>query len=1151
MTALRGYQMSKNQFKRLLMATTLLGGYYASISSVAYAQTAADDTDVEEVIQIPPTTTANDDDEMEEMVVTGSRLKRDTFSSTAPIQVITSENAAEEGLFSLVDILQTNSTATGQQIDSTFQGFVLDNGPGSETINLRALGADRTLVLLNGRRVGPSGAEGSPTQPSINLIPATMIDRTDLLLDGASAVYGSDAVAGVVNIILKNDYDGLELDAFADTPEQGAGQDYFLGARYGVNGDRGFIGGAIEYSYQDPWSASDRDFLNNDGLGCETFREITESGEIRTNDVSNTRLDQALGLTSDPGPCRATRLTQRFATLDGGFGSIYFQPDVNNTGIGFSESTLFSVPIDGNGDGVRDVVFSDFSPNGQQSEIQQIVNEQDQFSIFANGEYTFEGANNNTAYFEFLHVDRSIEATSAQPQLFPQVRANNPFNPCNIINNDCGAAYNSVLANPTFLENFATFLNTDLNPFGTSNCFGLPVEACTPTNFGLQRATGVSLDVQPIVGVLGDRNVTNVDLRQTRLVAGFRGDLPFLNSGFLNDWEYDVTAQYSYSKGESLRTGVLEDRLNLGLGIDPITGATLNAPCEGASSFAPEVGAGCVPVNLFAPSLYESAAGGSFATQAERDYLFGDRTFDTRIGQTVLSAIVQGDLFELPGGEASLLLGAEYREDSIDSDPNRVARDGLLFGFFSDAGAAGDVTNKELFGELSLPLGTGKAGLRELNIDLAGRVTDNEFYGTNYTYSTKLGWRPIDSLLLRATYGTSFRAPNTRELFLRSQSAFNNNFGDICAVPDAAFEAGGLNGEAGTYNPNNDFRSQVILDNCRLDGVDPTSYRANNQFYSVEIESGGVANGGIPGFEDLDPETSTSFTLGGSFEQPFFDSFDATLGVTYFNLDIDNAIFGVNSGFVTNSCYAGSAGLQSAFCGLFSRGADGDIDLIQTPFLNLNSDKAEFIDYNFRFNKDDIALFDKSWDIFGRTQISQYISRTSELVANTDGDIQFDELVGEFGVPEWTGSGTVGFTQDRWSASWTTRFIDSVAADDEVDRPIDPDANNRLLAVDGFTNAFDDVNTFNGAGTTVTCLGAEFGDENCRTVSSAPFYTTHNVSVVYRGDDWNIRLGVNNVFDKAPPLVSPREVFSINNVPVGNGYDLQGREYLVRVQKTF
>ena len=1147
--------MNTETFKKILLTSSFIGGGLSVFVGQAYAQTAPDtDTDTA-VIQLEEV--VEEDEAVDELVVTGSRLRRDTFSSTSPIQVIDYDSAAQEGLFSAVDILQSNAAATGQQIDSTFSGFVLDNGPGSETVNLRALGADRTLVLLNGRRIGPSGAEGSPTQASVNLIPNTMIDRIDLLLDGASAVYGSDAVAGVVNIILKNDYDGLELEALADTPEQGAGQDYTLGARYGVNSDRGFIGGAIEYTYQDPWFASDRDFLSNGGLGCETNLEITESGELRRNDISNNPVDAVLGLSSSPGPCVPSRLTQRFATLDGGFGSIYFQPDIDNTGLGFSESALFGVPIDGNGDGIRDVDFPDFSPNGQQADLQQIVNEQEQFSAFLNGEYTFEGEMNNKAYFEALYVDRNIEQVGQQPQLFPTVLGTNPFNPCNIENNDCGAAYNAVIADPGYVENFSQLLNSPFNAFGTENCFGLgPDGACTPAAFGLERQTGVSIDVLPVIGVLGDRNVTKTDLTQSRIVMGLTGDLPFVNSGSLNDWSYDVSAQYSYSKGESLRTGVLSDRLDLALGIDPNTGADLGAPCANADSFAPSVGAGCVPVNLFAPSLYATAAGGTFASQAERDYLFGDRTFDTRIGQLVLSATAQGDLIKLPGGEAGILIGAEFREDTIDSDPNDVARDGLLFGFFSDAGAKGEVTNKELFGELSLPLGTGQTGLRELNIDLAGRITDNEFYGTNGTYSIKAGYRPVDSLLLRGTYGTSFRAPNSRELFLRAQTGFNNNLFDPCAVPAAAFTQGGLGGNAtGVYDPSQDPRSQQTIDNCFADGVDPTSFRPNDPTVGVEVQSGGVTTGGVPGFEDLDPETSTSYTLGASFEQPFFDSFDATFGVTYFNIDIEDSIFGVNSQFVVNSCYGGSPNLASLFCGLFDRGADGDIAsdagaTVATPFLNLASEKAEFIDYNAQFNKSDISLLGKNWDIFGRTQISQYLKRNSSL-ENEDGDIDFDELVGEFGVPEWTGTGTLGFTQDRWSAAWTTRFIDSVAAPEEIDNPIDPDANNRLLSVDGFTNAFDDVNTFNGAGAVVTCLGAEFGDENCRTVSSAKSYSVHSLSASYRGDDWNLLVGVNNIFDKNPPLVSGREVLSINNVPIGNGYDLNGREYFVRVRKSF
>lgn len=1112
--------MTTVDYKKLLLGTSVLAGFAAmTFAAPVYAQTADED---EAPIQVQ--TVEENEEEGDEVVVTGSRLKKSTFSSTAPLQVLTTEDANQEGLFSPVDILQTNAAASGQQIDSTFQGFVLDNGPGSETINLRALGANRTLVLLNNRRMAPSGVEGAPTQPSINLVPSTMVDRFDLLLDGASAVYGSDAVAGVVNVLLRNDYDGLELSAFADSPEFGDGQDYTIGARYGVNGDRGFIGGAIEFDYQDPWTTADREFLN----GCETFREVTENGEIRTVNEFDAFDAQSFGLTAPTSPCRATRLTQRiipFSTLNAagtrrvGNGSIYYQPEIANSGIGpFSESTLFSVPFDGNGDGIRDVNFWEFSPNGDQADAQQLVNEQNQFSFFVNGEYTFEGDMNITPYFEVLFADRDIKATSQQPQLFPVVPFNNQFNPCNINapgGIDCAAAYNAQLENPDFAARFAATYGltpAQFRDFGILDIFS---------------RTGVSLNVQPVVGVRGDRNVTDVNIQQTRLLGGVRGDLPGINFAQFNDWTFDLSTVYSFSNGTSSRSGIRSDRLDLALGVNPATGALLNAPCENTGDFDQTLLNGCVPVNMFAPSLYQVSFGADFATQAERDYLFDSRDFDTFYGQLLIDLSVQGDVYTLPGGEVSLLLGASFRKDELNSTPDDIARDGLFFGFFSDAGAAGDRTVNEFYGEAFIPLGTGEIGLRELNLELAGRITDDEFYGTNNTYSVKAGWRPIDSLLLRATAGTSFRAPNLRELFLRGQSGFGT-LGDPCAVPDAAFDI--VNG----YTAANDPRSQVTLNNCVSAGLDPTTFLAG-QFSAYSVELNTQRN------QDLDPETSESFTIGASFEQPFTDAFDLSLGVTYFDLTVNDTIIEESAAFLINDCYNVVAGFTSLSCGKIVRDFTdlqnpGVIDIVNASFQNRFEDTAQFVDYNFRFDKDNIAFMEKSWDIFARGQFSQYIERKFTDI-QLDGTTLSNDFVGDFGVPEWVGSATFGLTQDRWQAAWTTRYIDGVETDETNQNGVP------VRAVNDFTNYVD--------GSVVTCGGPTQNDVNCRPVFSADEYFVHNLSIGYRGDDWNLLMGVNNIFNDEPPLVSPREVFSVNNVPLGNGYDLNGREYFVRVRKTF
>lgn len=139
----------------------------------------------------------------EEVVVTGSRLKRDTYTSVAPMQVITADVSREAGLVDAAEIVQNATVSSGEQVDLTYSGYVLDDGPGSQTADLRGLGSSRTLLLVNGRRMGPAGVEGAPTSPDLGLIPGLLVQQYDLLLDGASSVYGSDAVAGVLNVILR------------------------------------------------------------------------------------------------------------------------------------------------------------------------------------------------------------------------------------------------------------------------------------------------------------------------------------------------------------------------------------------------------------------------------------------------------------------------------------------------------------------------------------------------------------------------------------------------------------------------------------------------------------------------------------------------------------------------------------------------------------------------------------------------------------------------------------------------------------------------------------------------------------------------------------------------------------------------------------
>ena len=1148
--------MTDLTLKRLLLGSTLLVGLAAA---PAYAQSTAgsgvpeaDETVADGVFEQTDTLDEreellDDGSQMEEMIVTGSRLKRNTFNSITPLQVIDTDFSAQQGLFNPTEILQGSTASSGQQIDSTFGGFVLDNGPGSETVNLRGLGAGRSLVLIDGRRVSPAGVEGAPSQPSINLIPSTFVDDYNILLDGASSVYGSDAVAGVVNAVLKRDFDGLEIDVSGTLPEQDNGESFQLGASYGINADRGFIGFQGEYRKQESFKTNDRDFL----AGCQTYLEETVDGEIRTTRIDRQFENARIGIESPAFDCVQSGIARRIFIDDGaatsnfGFGSVYFDPADANTGIGqFTESSLIGgIPVDANGDGVADVDFSDFTINGQEGDLQDFLAEQEQVSFRVVGEYALEGEMNITPYFDVLYTGLETFQNAGAFQFFPTVGPNNPFNPCNPNNpggTDCVARLNDLLANPNYLATFQRALNTPGgNAFGTSDCFGIgdsPV--CSPQTFGLVfpefDQTGFVPEIVPITSIIGDRNEVDTKLDQTRILGGIKGDLPFIQFGDVGGFSFDISALHTVSDAEANRPGIREDRLNLALGVNPITPFNADGsvnelpggPCSGV--FSPDIQAGCVPVNVFAPSLYQNVVGNDFATQAERDYVFDDRLFGTIYEQTVLDAFVQGSLFTLPGGDVSIGIGGQLRWDDIDSQPSRVAGEGLLFGFFTDEGASGDRLTKELYGEVAIPLGTGKPGFREFNVELAGRLTDDEFYGTNETYSAKLGWRPIDSLLLRGTYGTSFRAPTVRELFLAGQSGFNT-FTDPCAVPAAAFS--GTIGGAGGYDPTQDFRDARTLENCRLAGLDPTTLGGGNPFDNSEITTGGTFL--------LDPEESESFTVGASFDQPFTEAFDLEVGVTYYEYEITDSFAELGGQGILNDCYVFQPGLTSPFCERITRAPDGNITLIEAGFVNRDVDTAKGVDISMDLRKDDIGVFGEFVDFAFSGNVNHL---TERLFIQTDNGVTIEEeLAGGFNFPEWQGIATASLEVDKFRFNWTTNYEGAVEADQGLDQFGNPELN-----VPAPTNFID------SPGDVFTSGGATLNDVDVIPVSRASDQWIHSPSIRYRHDeDLSIVVGVRNVFDNNPPLVSGTEVFQVNNVAIGGGYDYNGRRFFARLIKQF
>ncbi|MBB5518344.1 TonB-dependent receptor domain-containing protein [Amphiplicatus metriothermophilus] len=961
--------------------------------------------------------------------------------------------------------------ATGVQIDNTFTGFVLDNGPGASTLSLRGIDPERTLVLINGRRLGPGGVEGAPTSPDLNLIPSSLIGRVEVLLDGASSIYGSDAVAGVANIILRDDFDGFELETAFSVPETGGGKTSQVSATWGVTGDRGFIGVGAEFFRRDQMSVADR------GLLCNEHIEIDENGQRRSLEV-----DVFPGTTINT--CK-TQIIGRFRNLFSGQGDIFFTPGQSNTGI-----PNYSDDIDLNGDGLRDVdvkapLYNGIDPSRDLVRNQDLISQLERISFMAFGNYELQELNNMETFFEVGYFQRDSVILSSGAQIFPTLPAWNPLNPC---------GDEAVAANPSI-------------------CGGL----------------GVGVPVVPIVLVNGDRNNNEVTQSQIRLVGGIRGELPFFDGqgggGFIdfNNWTYELSGSYQRSFGDSVRRGILEDRLALSLltttrlpdgslacGIDP-DGDGIPNNIGDFDLFGFLGGPDCVPVDL----LSESVQGSNRLTPEEEEYLFGVRTFSTEIQQSIISGFITGNIAQLPGGQAALVLGFEYRQDEIQSRPDDNAEDGNFIGFFSDRGATGRRELKEGYGELDLPLLRNRPFFEELSLNFSGRLTNETFYGSNWTWSFKGLWRPFDWLAFRGSRGTSFRAPNLREQFFRGATGFVNAFNDPCIVPAAA-------NNGGVYDPTGDNRNQTTIDNCILDGVDPFSLGLTGAS-SIEVLTGGTT--------DLDAETSRSFTGGVVLDVPFdtlgvSDDLRFQISATHFDIKVTNTIEEPSVAFLFNDCYVNNAGLSSAFCGRITRDpATGFVDLVDAGFINIGRVTVRGFDFNTLLGATPFSIGNDPVDFTLDVRSTFIFEQEEEIIDSLDDNIR------EVGNPRWRGQGTAIADWRNWRALWRARYIG----------PQVNDAPSTFGARDTCRPIID----LSGARDTSDVL--------CRDVDFVKSYWVHNAAVTWRNDVWSVTAGINNVFDRDPPKADSAEVLvsAAGNFPLGVGYDFFGRTYTLNVRRQF
>lgn len=450
-----------------------------------------------------------------EIVVTGSRIRRpDAFSTGENITVITREESTQAGFNTTTEALQSNAVTNGTaQINNTFGGFVTDGGPGANTLSLRGLGPTRTLLLLNGRRIAPAGTRGSVGSADLNVLPTAVIDRIEVLKAGASSIYGSDAVAGVVNVITRTKVKGLTLEAQQTLPEVGDGGSRRFSVLTGYNSDNWYINGTFEYYKRDHLRWGDRDWMD-----CQTDYRRTAadrtpgSGDFRDPLTGEPKCYPITG-TGDSGVTINTIGTPTRAGVGaaGSVGSSFNRWRPN------SAITTGLVGFEGVGGGannsnVRDTLDPDIYNNSLISPAKTITG-----FLQAGLETSILG--NAEVYTELLATRRKSSQTSFR-QLTLDYGINSPLLPAQ-------------------LQGLGTFL-----PAG-----------------GSEVAPGATA-VRAFIGFGNTENSQKVDF--VRFGAGFRGDF------FLPDWRYDAYFGKSWTDSTYSFESFLTDRVRASL--NPVAG---------------------------------------------------------------------------------------------------------------------------------------------------------------------------------------------------------------------------------------------------------------------------------------------------------------------------------------------------------------------------------------------------------------------------------------------------------------------------------------------------------------------------------------------------------------------------------------------------
>ena len=893
--------------------------------------------------ETPP---ADDATKLDAIQVTGSRLKRTDYETAQPVTVLTREDIERSGLTDITEILR-NITAAGNNSLSPAQGrFALTMGEAN--LDLRNLGANHTLLLVNGRRWITGLIQTQTSVSDYNTIPTAIIERVEVLKDGASAVYGSDAIGGVVNVITRKDFVGGEFGYhFGQFYQQGDGNNQQASVSWG-------------------WNRADTNLFVN--------LSHTDKGEAPNE-------NRAFTAQPNVGPTRNSIVTQnallRFVELDSTHAATYQCPNLQSgIAAGAAGENTTGGPIAMTAVIPAGLVLCDLTLNpgaeganksSAATDYHQIrrTNPNDVYNRFADG--TLKEPNERTALYTQLQHDLGDYADMLGGVSFNLEGLYN-------VRKSQSVGQNAYLGGGNLdggQKGYLAYIGVDNpnNPFGQeigfdSSCGGQGSTGADPTS---PSCTGVGdgSGSWAIRRAPGLNNQTFEDTVQTlRLGGGLTGDLDL----FSLPLSWDAGYVYGRSRIEEILSSVNYAKAGKALG-------AFGTTCVEAED-------GCVPLNVF-----QGAAG---LTQAAVDYVLDDNWQRNRTQQEIGYINFSTELPYFDGilaGPLAMAIGGEYRKDQFSSKIDPRIQDGLIR-LNTLKPLDGKTYAREAYVEFGIPLLADLPGVQSLDLDLAGRHSNYPRIGAVRTGKLGLRYQPTDSLLVRSTYSTGFRAPNVGELFLGASQSFDPLL-DPCADP-------GTDEEADT--------------NCTSDGT-PGGGQGGNVITPYDLWQGN---------RDLQPERSRNLTYGFIYSPiP-----ELNYSVDFYDIRITDYVVIGQGQYFLDACYKVSTVPEERnYCEYVERDDAGNLLYVNTPYFNLARVETAGIDFGMGWQlplPESVGNFKLSLDASYLQKFETAFPRPgqADLVESAVGTAsgQF------FGYPRWKAGGNLGWDFAQFKANWSTRM---------------------------------------------------------------------------------------------------------------------------------